>query len=98
MNRKYKFLQTAATIFKVIGWIVLILGIISSIVLVITMGSTTVGGFGVLYAIIGIVYSVISWVGLLAVAEIFVLLIDLEENTRETAELLRAGSKQGSVG
>ncbi len=96
MNRKYKFLQTAATIFKVIGWIVLVLGIISSIVLAITMGSTF-GNLSILYAIFGIVYSVVSWVGLLAVAEIFVLLIDLEENTRETAELLRAGSKQGSV-
>ncbi len=95
MNRRYRFLHTAATIFKVIGWIVLVVGVIGSIVIAATMGTAVPGiggGLGVLYAILGIVYSVIGWVSLLAFAEILYLLIDLEQNTRETAERLRAGT------
>ncbi len=62
------------------------------------MGSTLgdvqagLGGLSVLYAIFGIVYSVIGWVFLLALAEVLHLLVDLERNTRETADRLRVGS------
>ena len=94
METKYRFLRTAATIFKVIGWIVLVVGIIGSIVLSIVMGTQLpeFGGFGAFYAIFGIVYSVIGWVSLLAFAQIIYLLIDIEQKTRETAEHFRTGS------
>ena len=94
MQTKYRFLRIAATIFKVFGWIVLVVGIIGSIAMGATIGTQVpeFGAFGPLYAIFGIVYSVIGWVSLLAFAQILYLLIDLEQNTRETAERLRTGS------
>ena len=98
MERKYRFLYTAATMFKVIGWIVLVVGVILSIVMGVVMGTefskelAMFGGFGALYAIFGIVYSVVGWVSLLAFAQILYLLIDLEQNTREAAEHLKTGS------
>jgi len=94
MATKYRFLRKAATIFKIIGWIVLVVGVIGSIVLGIVMGTQVpmFGGFGVIYAVFGIVYSVIGWISLLAFAEILYLLIDVEQNTRETAEHLATGS------
>ena len=99
MERKYRFLRIAATIFKVIGWVVLVVGIIGSIVMSTTMGilAPEFGGFGALYAIFGILYSVIAWVSLLAFAQILYLLIDLEQNTRETADRLRVGSTNSSA-
>ncbi len=84
MEKKYKFLRTAATIYKVIAWIVLVVGVIGSIV----AGACTGGGSGALVAILGIIYSVVAWVGLLAFAELFYLFIDVEQNTRETSERL----------
>ena len=94
MERKYRFLRRAATIFKVSGWIVLVVGIIGSIAMSVVMGTqlSEFGGFGAIYAVFGIIYSVIGWVSLLAFAEILYLLMDLEQNTRETAERLRTGS------
>ena len=94
METKYRFLHIAATIFKAIGWILLVVGVIGSIVMSVVMGTQlpAFGGFGAIYAILGIVYSVIGWVSLLAFAQILYLLIDLEQNTRETAEHFRTGS------
>ncbi len=48
METKYQFLRTAATIFKVIGWIVLVVGVIGSIVLSIVMGTQLPGSKGAL--------------------------------------------------
>ncbi len=99
MERKYRFLRIAATIFRVIGWIVLVVGVIASILMGTFMGVVTGiefpalgGGIAAFYVIFGILYSVIVWVSFLAFAEIFCLLIDLEQNTRETADRLRTGS------
>jgi len=98
MEKKYKFLYTAATMFKVIGWIVLVVGVIGSIVMGVAMGAMgsqipgvdlpAFGGLGAFYAIGGIIYAVVGWISLLAFAQILYLLIDLEQNTRETAEHL----------
>ena len=101
MKAKYRFLLIAAKIFKVFGWIALVLGVIFSILMGVGVGvgmgmGTAIpwlGGFGAFYTIFGILYSVIIWVSLLATAEILHLLIDLEQNTRETAELLRNTEK-----
>ncbi len=80
--QRYRFLKTAGSIFKILAWIVLVAGIISSIA-----SATIAGGdAGVLIAGIGIIYSIITWVFLLATRELFSLFIDVEENTRNTAE------------
>ena len=96
METKYRFLHTAATIFRVIGWIVLVVGVIFSILMGVGLGYLGMGyadiWVGVIYAILGILYSVILWVSFLAFADILGVLIDLEQNTRETAEHLRTGS------
>lgn len=100
MESKYRFLPTASKIFKVFGWLVLVLGIIFSILLGVGIGAGMgmgagvppwFGGFGAFYVICGILYSVIVWAALLAAAEMFRLFTDLEQNTRQTAELLRTG-------
>jgi hypothetical protein len=97
MNEKYNFLRLAATIFKIIGWILLIVGIIGSLIAGVAGGF--LGNFadnlasgalgGIVLAILGIIFSVIIWVSLLAAAELLYVLMDIERNTREAAALLR---------
>ncbi len=94
MEKKYKFLRIAATIYKVVAWIVLVVGVISSIAMGIAgtlvggVVDNSGGGAGVLVAIMGIIYSVVMWIGMLAIAELFYLFMDVEQNTRETSERL----------
>jgi uncharacterized membrane protein len=79
---KYTFLRFAASVLRVVGWIVLVIGAIGSIV----YGIMTGGVYGFFVAVAGIIFSFLSWVFLLATREIFYLLIHVEENTRNTAE------------
>ena len=66
MKAKYRFLLIAAKIFKVFGWIALVLGVIFSILMGVGVGvgmgmGTAIpwlGGFGAFYTIFGILYSV----------------------------------------
>lgn len=80
--QKYSFLPFAARVLKVVGWIVLVVGVIGSIV----FGIMTGGVVGVFSAIGGIIVSFLTWVFLLATSELFYLFMDVEENTRNTAE------------
>ncbi len=82
---KYPFLRRAVGIVKVLAWVVLVIGIIGSIVAAASAGTYGAGG-AVVVAILGILYSVVAWIFLLATSEIFRLLIDVEENTRKAAE------------
>ena len=92
--QKYSFLPFAARVLKVVGWIVLVVGVIASIVLGIMTGGADnglIGGVagaiaGIFIAIVGIIASFLAWVFLLATSELFYLLMDVEENTRNTAE------------
>ncbi len=87
--QKYSFLPFAARVLKVVGWIVLVLGVIGSIVYGIMMGET----IGVFMAIGGIIVSFLAWVFLLAASELFYLFMDVEENTRNTAESITITKK-----
>ncbi len=99
MVEKYKFLRAAATIFRVIGWIILVVGVLGSILAAASVG--VLGGFfsdtgysggiigAVVIAVLGILYSVIIWISLLAAAELMYVFMDIEKNTRETALRLR---------
>lgn len=82
---KYPFLRRASTIVKVLAWVALVIGVIGSIIAAVSMGLIGAGG-AVVTAIFGILYSFVAWIFLLAASEIFRLLIDVEENTRKTAE------------
>ena len=100
--QRYPFLRFATTVLRVVGWIVLVVGVIGSIVLGITMGNTPAGEaatgvagalLGVFVAIGGIIVSFLAWLFLLATRELFYLLIQVEENTRDTAERITITKK-----
>jgi hypothetical protein len=91
---KYSFLPFAAKVLRVVAWIVLVVGVIGSIVYGIISGNVangSVGGVsaaaaGVFIAIGGVIVSFLSWVFLLTARELLYLFMDVEENTRNTAE------------
>ena len=86
---KYPFLRFATAVLRVVGWIVLVAGVIGSIVLGVMMGDIT----GAFYAVGGVIVSFLTWLFLLATREIFYLLIQVEENTRNTAERITITEK-----
>jgi len=86
---KYPFLRFATAVLRVVGWIVLVAGVIGSIVLGVMMGDIT----GAFYAVGGVIASFLTWLFLLATREIFYLLIQVEENTRNTAERITITEK-----
>jgi len=104
---KYRFLPFAARVLRVVAWIVLVVGVIGSIVFGISMGSAAngnggIGGLlgglagvttGVFTAIAGIIASFLTWVFLLTVRELLYLFMDVEENTRNTAERITVTEK-----
>ena len=94
MQNKYSFLPFAAKVLRVVAWIVLVVGVIGSIVYGIITGSAengAVGGVaatvaGIFMAVAGVIVSFLAWVFLLTARELLYLFMDVEENTRNTAE------------
>lgn len=94
MEKKYSFLPFAAKVLRVVGWIVLVVGVIASIIYGIWTASATNGGVGGLagglagffIAVVGVIFSFLAWVFLLTARELLYLFMDVEENTRNTAE------------
>jgi hypothetical protein len=80
--QRYPFLRFATAVLKYVGWIILIVGVIGSI----GLGVQTGGLVGAIYAVGGIIVSFLTWLFLLATRELFYLLMQVEENTRNTAE------------
>jgi membrane associated rhomboid family serine protease len=87
--QKYPFLRFATSVLRVVGWIVLIGGVIGSLV----YGIMTGGIVAAFMAIAGIIFSFLAWLFLLATRELFYLLIQVEENTRNTAERITITEK-----
>jgi len=87
--QRYPFLGFATTVLRVVGWIVLVGGVIGSIV----FGIYTGGIIGAFIAVAGIIGSFLAWLFLLATRELFYLLIQVEENTRNTAERITITEK-----
>ena len=71
------------------GWIVLVAGVIGSI----GFGIWTGGLMGVFYAVGGVIFSFLTWLFFLAARELLYLLIQVEENTRNTAERISAAEE-----
>jgi len=86
---KYPFLRFATSVLRVVGWIVLVVGVIGSIV----YGIMTGGPTGVLMAIAGVIFSFLTWLFLLATRELIYLFTHVEENTRITAESITKKSR-----
>jgi hypothetical protein len=80
--QRYPFLRFATAVLRILGWIILVVGVIGSIAFGIRTGAVT----GVLYAVGGAIVSFLTWLFLLATRELLYLLIQVEENTRNTAE------------
>ena len=94
MQKKYSFLSFAAKVLRIVAWIFLVIGVIGSIFYGIVTGSAAngvagglAGGIaGFFIAVMGIIFSFLAWVLLLTARELLYLLMDVEENTRNTAE------------
>lgn len=104
MQKKYGVLRIIATINKIIAWIVLVLGVLGgcvSLAVGVLPGLTAAssrtapallaGGLmmGLATGVGAIVISVIYFLVFYSFGELIYLLIDLEENTRATAEQLK---------
>jgi hypothetical protein len=87
--QRYPFLRFATAVLRVVGWIVLIGGVILSL----GFGIFTGGLTGAFIAIGGIIFCFLAWLFLLATRELFYLLIHVEENTRNTAERIAITEK-----
>lgn len=93
--QRYPFLRFAAGVLRVVGWIALVLGVIGSIgtgiAVGVTIGAQLVIPFvnivaGAMVMIMGIIASFLLWLFLLAARETIYLFMDVEQNTRNTAE------------
>jgi hypothetical protein len=80
--QRYPFLRFTTAVLRILGWIILVVGIIGSI----AFGVITGGFMGVLYAVGGAIFSFLTWLFFLATRELLYLLIQVEENTGNTAE------------
>ncbi len=93
--RKYAALKGVATIYRIIGWVVMVGGSLFSIALAVIAAQGTeelkqfipwaqgVGMVGI--AIVGVIASVLYGLFLIAFAELCYVLMDIEENTRAKA-------------
>ena len=101
---RYRALRIVATVYRIIGWIVIVIGALGTCAssAVAVAGASYVGqrfgyragpGFGVIEAIIilviGLLYTGVIGVTLLAIAEGIHVFLDIEENTREIARRIR---------
>lgn len=104
---RYRALRIVATVYRIIGWIVIVIGALgtcasSAVAVAGASYFSTVGqrfgyragpGFGVIEAIIilviGLLYTGVIGVTLLAIAEGIHVFLDIEENTREIARRIR---------
>ena len=92
---QYHFLPYVTSVLRVLGWIVLVIGVLASIVLGLEImnGGLMVWetelrgvGMGVSAIVLGIVASFLAWLFLLVSRELVYLFIHVKENTRNTAE------------
>jgi len=92
---EYHFLPYVTSVLRVLGWAVLVVGVIASIVLglEIVKSGLMVGkteligvGLGVSVIVLGIIGSFLAWLFLLVNRELIYLFIHVKENTGSTAE------------
>jgi hypothetical protein len=100
MERRFTALRVTATVFKVLAWLVLFLGILSA-VLVLILGITTAGALDLLNVGLGgplvgisgfvviLIITVVQFMVLYAVGESAYLFLSIEENTRRSAYFIQ---------
>jgi hypothetical protein len=91
---QYHFLPYVTSVLRVLGWAVLIIGVLGSILLGLEImnGGLTVwrvalkgAGMGVAAIVLGIIGSFLAWLFLLVNRELVYLFIHVKDNTRNTA-------------
>ena len=91
---QYRFLPYVTSVLRVLGWAVLIVGVLASIVLgweIINDGLTVWEievrgvGIGVSAIVLGVIGSFLAWLFLLVARELVCLFIQVKDNTRNTA-------------
>jgi uncharacterized membrane protein len=92
---KYRFLAYVTGVLRVLGWVVLVVGVLASILfgLQILNGGLMIGetelrgvGTGASAIVLGIISSFLAWLFLLVGRELICLFIRVKENTGNTAE------------
>ncbi len=101
---RYRALRIVATVYRVIGWIIIVIGVLgtcASSVAAVALPSYVGGQFGyragagvsviqaVIILVIGLLYTGLIGVTLLAIAEGIYVFLDIEENTREIARRIK---------
>lgn len=81
-TQKYYYIRYAIGALRAVAWIVLVVGVASSLVWGVNMGGIEGGGI----IILGIIASFLAWLLLLAAREVLRLFIDVRENTGNTAQ------------
>ena len=81
---RYRALRIVATVYRVIGWIVIVVGVLSSCV-VAALAATGPMARSDIGIIVGLVMGLVMGITLLATAEGIEVFLDIEENTREIA-------------
>jgi hypothetical protein len=85
------------TVLRVLGWAVLVIGVIASLILglkvlnggLLVWRTELIGvGTGVSVIVLGIIGSFLAWLFLLVSRELVYLFIHVKENTRNTAETI----------
>ena len=105
MEKRFRALRIIGTVFKILAWIALALGVLGALGALVSgvmggaaffgPGSRGMGGLmggvagGILGALVILVMGAIYFLSLYAAGEFIYLGLAVEENTRETADLLR---------
>ena len=79
MENKYPAMRTAVSLLKVVGWVVMALGVIAALSFAVMSSG---GGRGFVMGLMGIVYSVVAGILLLALGDFFRCIMDIEANAR----------------
>lgn len=85
IERRYGVLRAISTFLNVLAWIFLVLSVLGGVGVAIANG----GGEGFLMVLAGILSGGLMFAMFKAYAELLHLAIDIEENTRRTAEFLK---------
>lgn len=111
MERRYSALRITSTIYKIFGFLVLILTVLGAIGACLTFiaggalasdldlpgGGTAAGTLaGIFVAVLILIFGGLSAVSLLGTAELFDLFIALEENTRATRRLMEVSTREAT--
>lgn len=98
MEKRYGFLRAFSVIMKIFAWLILIGSLIAAFVLVVAGGisPSEMGEFsrfsgmitGAFMGILVIIFGIFYFLSFYAAAEMIILMISIEDNTRKSAQLL----------